>query len=56
VSAVLIVAAFVALALCVVVATVRLERSIARIPRTDIDEQVAAFRAQLDAYEESSSA
>lgn len=56
-SAVLLVAALAAVVLCVVAVGARIERAIDRIPRTappsDIDEQVAAFRAELDAYEES---
>ena len=58
-SAVLIFAVLAAVTLCVVAVGVlldqmgaRLERKIDRIQRTDIDAQVAAFRAELDAFEE----
>jgi hypothetical protein len=43
----------VAVALCVVAAISWLDREIDRIPRTkSIDEQVAAFAAELNAFEE----
>ena len=58
-STVLLVAVLAAVTLCVVAVGVLLDRAGARLeranalsPRTDIDEQVAAFRAELNAYEE----